>query len=101
MAESADKMIEITHNKTDQFSIGQKVIVKLEQSLGYKALMLGYIVPFLILLVSLFAIALTTGNESLAAFISVLLMAPYYVLLYKYRNRLRKTFHFKIESITG
>lgn len=101
MVESADKLIEIKHIKPDHFATGQKVIVKLKQSLGYKALMLGYITPFLILIISLFAIALITGNEGLAAFIAVLLMAPYYALLYKYRNKLRKTFHFTIDSNAG
>ncbi len=101
MVESADKLIEIAHRGAEKFSGGQHVIVKLEQSLGYKALMLGYIIPFLILLISLFVTVTITGNEGLAAFISVLLMIPYYALLYKYRNRLRKTFHFRIEANTG
>ncbi len=97
MVESADKLIEITHHNASAYTIGQHVIVTLKQSLGYRALLLGYIIPFLILLLALFAITLSTGREALAAFVSVLLMVPYYALLYRYRHQLRKTFHFELE----
>ncbi len=96
MAESAEKLIEVTHPDPGQYAVGDPVIVSLEQSLGYKALLLGYIIPFLILIIALFVVALTTGNEGLAALVAVLLMGPYYLLLYRYRHRLRKTFHFRI-----
>ncbi len=98
MAESAEKLIEVTHPDPGQYATGDPVIVSLEQSLGYKALFLGYIIPFLILIISLFAVALTTGNEGLAALVAVLLMGPYYAVLYRYRHKLRKTFHFQIQK---
>ena len=98
MAESAEKIIEVTHPDPAQYAIGDPVVVSLEQSLGYKALLLGYIIPFLVLLISLFTVALTTGNEGLAALVAVLLMGPYYLLLYRYRHKLRKTFHFRIHT---
>lgn len=98
MVESADKLVEITDPRPQRFEAGQKVVVSLEQSLGYKALMLGYMIPFLILLAALFAITLITGKEVLAALVAVLLMLPYYALLYKYRHKLRKTFHFRLHN---
>ncbi len=97
MVESADKLIEVSDRRASDYAIGQEVVVTLRQSLGYKALMLGYMIPFLILLVALFAITLSTGNEALAALVAVLLMGPYYALLYRYRHKLRKTFHFELE----
>ena len=96
MVESADKLIEVSDRRASAYTVGQEVVVTLRQSLGYKALMLGYIIPFLILLVALFAITLSTGKEALAALVAVLLMVPYYGLLYRYRQKLRKTFHFEL-----
>lgn len=98
MVESADKLVEIDHPQSDRYSPGMPVDVSLRQSLGYKALFLGYILPFLIMLTALFAVALTTANEALAALVAVALMVPYYALLYRYRHKLRKTFHFFIQE---
>ncbi len=98
MAESADKLIEVSHSDPESFEAGNKVMLSLQRSLGYKALLLGYVIPFLILLVTLFAVSLTTGHEGLAALSAVLLMVPYYALLYRNRQKLRKTFNFRIHK---
>jgi sigma-E factor negative regulatory protein RseC len=97
MVESADKLVEIEHPQAWQFAPGKPVKVSLKQSLGYKALFLGYILPFLIMLTALFAVALATGIEALAALVAVVLMVPYYALLYRFRHKLRKTFHFQVQ----
>lgn len=99
MAESADKLVDVNHHEAAQFSPGQTVEITLARSLGYKALLLGYIVPFLIIVVSLFILVLTTGNELFAAFVSVVLMLPYFSFLYIYRHKLRKEFHFRINKV--
>lgn len=98
MVESVDKLLEIEHPQPYRYAPGMPVQVSLKQSLGYKALFLGYLLPFLIMLIALFAVALATGNEALAALVAVVLMAPYYALLYRYRHKLRKTFHFYIQD---
>lgn len=96
MAESVDKTIEVETNQAAEYAPGQPVEVFLQRSLGFRALALGYMIPFLILVVSLFAIVLLTGHEGLAALISFGLMIPYYAILYHWREKLRKTFHFYI-----
>ncbi len=96
MVESAGKTIEVISDHAERYREGQKVMVAIERSLGYKALLLGYIYPFLIMLTTLFAVTLLTGNEGLSALIAALLMVPYYAGLYHYKHRLRKTFTFRI-----
>ncbi len=99
MVESVDKVVEVVSDRAADFTVGQKVDIVLERSLGYKALLMGYMVPFLILIVSLFAMYLLTGSEGLSALVAVLLMAPYYALLYHFRETLRETFRFHIRTI--
>ncbi len=98
MVESVGKTVEVVADEADRYRAGQKVLVAIERSLGYKALLLGYIYPFLIMLITLFALTLLTGNEGLSALIAALLMVPYYAGLYHYKNRLRKTFTFRIRE---
>ncbi len=97
MVESAGKTVEVHTHRASDFHPGQEVTVAIERSLGYKALLLGYIYPFLILLLSLFSISLITGKEGLAALAATGLMIPYYCFLYRNKKHLRKTFTFQIK----
>ncbi len=105
MGESVEKAVGVdlrraAHGFTpDDFYPGQHVEVILSRSLGYKALFMGYMLPFLILLFSLFIMFYTTGHEGFSALVAVMLMAPYYALLYKYRHKLRQTFHFSVRPL--
>ncbi len=96
MVESVDKIAEVLSDDAERYATGQKVELLLERSLGYKALLLGYIFPFLVLLISLFVMFMITGNEGLSALIAVSLMAPYYAVLYRLKDKLRSTFRFRI-----
>ncbi len=99
MAEVAEKIVEA--RVTDQkrtYQPGQQVVVKLKKSLGYKALLLGYMFPF-ILLISTLAITLQlTANEGLSALISILIIAPYYGILYLKREAIRGEFRFFVRD---
>ncbi len=105
MGESAEKAIgvDLRDNSSgwrpQDFYPGQPVEVILSRALGYRALFMGYLLPFLILVASLILMFYTTGNEGLSALVAVLLMAPYYGLLYRYRHKLRQTFRFSVRPI--
>ncbi len=93
-----DKIIDIETSKAADYKIGQKITVTLKQSLGYKAVLLGYMVPLVILIMALIVMITLTGNEPLSALIAVLIMVPYYVMVYLKRHKLRKTFNFHIKE---
>jgi len=97
MAEVSEKIVEVGLRGKEQLGTGQQVTVTLERSLGFRALMLGYMLPFAILLISLFGMVSLTGNEGISALVSIALMAPYYGLLYRYREKIRSRFRFKIK----
>ncbi len=79
-------------------AVGQPVTVILRQQAGIKALLFGYILPFVVLLGTLFTVASFTGNEILAGFVALIMMIPYYAILYLFRGRLKKTFRFELEE---
>lgn len=98
MAEVAEKIVEVQppdNGKT--YQIGQHVIISLKKSLGYRALFLGYLIPFFILLLSLILLISVTGNEALAAITSIFLMIPYYLILYINREKIKSSFRFYIK----
>lgn len=98
MTDLDEKVIEVIPGHGRIYEPGQQVIVTLEQSLGFKALMLGYIFPFIILLVSILVLMSITGNELLSALSGIGLMLPYYAWIYLIRKRLRENFNFRIKD---
>lgn len=97
MSELSEKIVEVGLRDSDQLQIGEQVTISLERSLGYRALLLGYLLPFAILIISLFSLVSLTGNEGFSALVSIAIMAPYYGLLYRFREKIRTKFRFRIK----
>jgi sigma-E factor negative regulatory protein RseC len=98
MAEVAEKIVEVQPPDNEEiYQPGQHVVISLKKSLGYRALFLGYLFPFLILMLSLIVLISVTGNEALAAITSILLMVPYYLVLFLNREKIKSSFRFYIK----
>ena len=95
-----EKMIEAYNVQGLPFEIGERVMVCGTTSMGMKAVLLAFAVPFVILLLSLFAVmSVTEGDEMLSAIVSLCMLIPYYLIIYKMKDKMGKTFFFTIESI--
>jgi len=97
IAEDEHKAIEVPRRQ-ETFQVGETVNVVLEQSLGMKALFLGYIAPFLVLITTLIVISVTTNNEMISGIGAVAVLIPYYFLLFLGRKKLQRTFVFQIRK---
>ena len=67
------KEIEIINSNSDNFKKGDKVEVSFSKSQGPKALFLGYLLPFLLVIVTLFITFEITGDEVFAGISSLIL----------------------------
>lgn len=77
---------------TQGYTIGDKVRVILARSLGFRALFLGYILPFLLVLAVLLVASAAGTSELAAGLISLAVLPPYYVGLKLFRNKLDRQF---------
>ena len=75
---------------------GDKVLLIGQSSLGLYAVLLAYVFPFLLILVTLFIASVFTDNELLSGTISLSVVLPYYVVLSMNKKRLKKKFSFEI-----
>lgn len=98
IADVEEKIIEADNHPESNWKPGDKVMVKMEESLGRKAVLLGYIMPFVILLGSIIIFLSLLKNEGIAAIISILMLVPYYSALYFFRKKISKEFRFRIEE---
>ena len=80
------------------FSIGQNVRVILDRSLGFRALILGYVLPFLLVLTMLLIMTAVGSNELVAGLISLAVLVPYYFGLILMRGKMDRQFSFFIQK---
>jgi sigma-E factor negative regulatory protein RseC len=92
---SGDRIIEVENDNRHDIIPGDVVDVQMISSSGWIAVMFGYIFPFVILLGTLLIVSSYT-TEGLAALISLVILIPYYLLLYLFRVKMRKYFKFTL-----
>lgn len=80
------------------YTIGDKVRVILARSLGFRALFLGYILPFLLVLAVLLVATAAGASELAAGLISLAVLPPYYVGLKFFRSKLDRQFSFFLQK---
>ena len=97
-ADMQEKSIEV-FNFTNQYEVGEEVNVVLKQSLGFRALFLGYVLPFILILFILIILTAITNNEAISGIGALSVLVPYYIILYALRNKIRKKFTFTINKI--
>ena len=91
-----EKVIRI-NVENNNYTVGQKVTVTMKENMGFLAVMLAYLVPFFVLLVSLI-IFVNIFEETVAAFLSLVFVGMYFVLLYYKRKKISKVIAFEIEK---
>ena len=95
VSEMTEKLIEVKQ-KGSGFTNGETVNVILDRSLGNKAVLLGYFIPFVVLITTLIVSSLYL-NELWSGLLALAVLIPYYFLLFAFKDKLSKTFYFRIE----
>lgn len=97
MADVKEKEVEI-ESFHGSYTPGQEVSVLFQESLGFKALFYGYILPFILVLSMLIVLYSVTGNEVVAGLTALGTLIPYYTAMYFFRDMLKKIFTFELEE---
>ena len=96
-SESKEKLVDVYHADTRNLKVGDVVTVTASTQVAAQALLLGFGLPFVVLVAVLIAVLLITGNEGAAALSGLAALVPYYAVLFLFRNRIRDKLSFSIE----
>ncbi len=96
-SESKEKIVEVYDEDTNMFSIGDNVIVTASQGMGFLAVLLSSVIPLFLLIAVLASVLAATSSEAWAALASLGALAPYYLILYMLKDKIRSRLSFKIE----
>ena len=90
-ADSKDKIIDIIDTAASSYQVGEKVMVVGETSMGMMAVVLAFVLPFVLLIFSLFLLMAWIENELYAALLSLAVLIPYYFVLWLNKNATQTT----------
>ena len=101
ISESNSKEIEIKNplsvraGNFQSFELNEGVDVVMETELGLKAVFWAYVFPFILMIVVLIASS-NLFEEWLAGLLALIVLIPYYLLLFVLKNSFRKAFKISI-----
>ena len=96
MSGNREKRLEIPFVSGD-YRPGDKVIVTGKNSMSLKAILFAFILPLILILITLFAATSMKANEQQAAIISLSAMAIYFIGIYFFKNKFKKIFTFAVK----
>jgi sigma-E factor negative regulatory protein RseC len=98
-AESKEKIIDVYDVKAPaDYQVGQEVTVWTFEKVGMNAVWMAFGIPFVVLVVFLFAAYRLWHDDLIAASVGIGALMVYYLILYFLRQQLGSKFAFHIES---
>lgn len=98
-ADTKEKLIDVTDANASSYRVGETVWVVGEWSMGMMAVLIAFVFPFLVLIVSLFIFMAMWSDELRAALCSLALLIPYYYIVWLNRLRLGRKFSFSVRPM--
>ena len=91
LSDKEEKLIDIESPAAVDKKVGDVVTVVVTEQRGMQAVVLAYILPAIVVILSLVGL-LKIVSEPVAIILSLLSLAVYYILLYLFRNRISSKF---------
>lgn len=95
-ADKQDKYIDV-ESAHSNYQIGEKVILYGQSSMGLFAVLLAFVLPFLLILGVLFILNNYMDNEALAGTIALGALIPYFMILSLFNTKLQSKLKFYIK----
>lgn len=98
-SEAKEKIVEVHSASAAKFrNIGDHVMVCTSRGVISKAMRIGFVLPFLLMVFTLIVAILVTGSELKAGLLSVGVLVPYYLVVWMLRDRIGRQVSFYLED---
>ena len=96
-ADMKDKFVDIESDSSD-YKVGEQVTLYGQSSMGLFAVLLAFVIPFLIILLTLFILKNYIDNEAISGSIALGTLLPYFIILSFFNSRLKSKLKFQIKK---
>ncbi len=98
-SDQKEKIIEIIESHPNNYQLHEEVTICGQSSLGLQAVLLAFVYPFLLVVLALVVGNYLQWDETISGSVSLLLLVPYYCVLYFMRDRLKRKFIFTLKKL--
>lgn len=100
MSDMQEKSIDVI-DCSNKFELGERVNLSYQESLGWLAMFIAYVLPFVLVILVLIIATTITNNELISGVSALAILLPYYIALSFFKGHFKKTFSFTIEKIVN
>lgn len=99
-ADVDDKLIDVETDGTD-YKVGDSVVLYGQSSMGLLAVLLAFVIPFVLILITLLILKSYTANDALSGGIALGTLVPYYLILSQFNSKLKSKLKFQVKKLTA
>lgn len=100
MCTAGETMVkEIDAEALEVLEVDDKVVVEVAKKLGWKAVLLAFVLPFCIMLLGIGILPRWIESEAIVGTVSICLLAPYYLVLHQFSKRFEAEYRFTARKI--
>ncbi|MDR1202147.1 MAG: SoxR reducing system RseC family protein [Tannerellaceae bacterium] len=96
-ADSKEKIVEIP-DSSGLYHVDDAVLVCGQSSMGMQAVLLAFVLPLLLVVIAIIFGTYNRWSEGISALAGLLILLPYYGVLYLLRDKLKKRFIFTLKK---
>jgi sigma-E factor negative regulatory protein RseC len=96
-SDKKEKIIEIDDD-SGSYSIDEQVVVSIQPGTGFLAVVTAFVIPLALVIVTLITGIGKSGNEAIGGLAGLLVLIPYYLILYVLRDKLKKKLVFTLSK---
>ena len=97
-SESQQKQMDV--EMLEPMQVGDRVEVEVRERLAWKAVLLAYLLPFVVMMAVIAVLDMTTSwSEAIIGTLSLCAIALYYLILSAFKHKLQKQFSFTARKI--
>ena len=98
-SEKKEKIIEVNDNNPGRFHVNEEVTLCGQSSLGLQAVFLAFVLPLIVVVAAIVAGSCLQWDETTSGLTGLLLLGPYYSILYFLREKLKRKFIFTLKKL--
>ena len=98
-SDQKEKIIEVNDPNSDKFHVNEEVTLCGQSSLGLQAELLAFVLPLIIVVAAIVAGTYLQWDETTSGLTGLLLLVPYYCILYFLREKLKRKFIFTLKKL--
>ena len=100
VSDSKDKIVKAVNVSDAHFEVGEKVNVEMRQSLAMKAIVICYLLPFIVLLTTFCVMSYFCQNELVNVLVTFTAVAAYFFFIWLFNHKIERNVTFIAVKLT-